>query len=194
VKLDFFGYNKTEKTLDATKLRKAIFGGYVSDYMKLLSADQPDKYKRQFSKYIAAGITPQKVEDMYKNAHKKIRATPLLSENKKKIKKPVKKDEKLGKDGKVQKKRKSDKPKKDAAKKEETPKKDDTKEETPEKTDKPVVVKAETPKKPETKKAKKPKKPKSYKKKRLTLNERRARVTQKLALKKKLEAAGEKAH
>jgi len=193
VKPDFFGYSRTEKTLDATKLRKAIFGGYVSDYMKLLSADQPEKYKKQFSKYIEAGITPQKVEEMYKNAHKKIRATPLLAEHKKKIKKPVKekpkkvvKAVKTDKDGKP-----IDTPMKEKPKKKVKTEKPKTEKPKTEKKDQPETSdKKETPQTPETpEKKEKSKKPRSYKKKRLSLNERRARVTQKLALKKKLEAA-----
>jgi len=114
----FFGYNRSDKALDAKKLRKAIFGGHVSDYMKLLSSENPEKYKKQFSRYIKASITPGKVEDMYKAAHKKIRENPHRA-----------------------------------------------------------------PKHKKAKEGEKPAKPKSYRKRRLSLNERKARVTQKLALK-----------
>jgi len=115
----FFGYDRSNKALDAKKLRKAIFGGHVSDYMKLLSSENPEKYKKQFSRYIKASITPGKVEDMYKAAHKKIRENPHRA---------LKKHKKA-------------------------------------------------------KEGEKPAKPKSYRKRRLSLNERKARVTQKLALK-----------
>jgi len=119
----FFGYDTSAKKLDPAKLRKAIFGGHVADYMKILSAKKPEKFKKQFSRYIKAGITPNKIEQMYKNAHQKIR-------------------------------------------------------------EKPQKIKKEKKKTGETKE-----KPKSYKKKRLTLNERRARVAQKLAVKKRQETA-----
>lgn len=38
--------------------------------------DDDEAYKRQFSKYIAAGVTPDKMEAMYKAAHAKIRENP----------------------------------------------------------------------------------------------------------------------
>jgi len=74
----FFGYDKEESKLDAKKLRKVIFGGHVSEYMKSLSQAHPDRYKRQFSRYIKAGITPDKVEGIIKNTHKAIRADPTF--------------------------------------------------------------------------------------------------------------------
>jgi len=116
----FFGYDTSAKKLDPTKLRKAIFGGHVADYMKILSSDKPDRYKKQFSQYIKAGLSHGKIEDMYKNAHQQIRKAPQRV--------------------------KTEKPKRDSKEK-----------------------------------------PKSFRKKRLSLNERRARVAQKLAQKKKSE-------
>jgi len=72
----FFGYNREEKKLDAALFRKAIFGGHIADYMRKLADEEPSKYQKIFSQYIKSGITPDKLESVYKNAHKAIRANP----------------------------------------------------------------------------------------------------------------------
>jgi len=117
----FFGFDKESKKLDPKQLRKIIFGGHVSEYMKSLSQSHPDRYKKQFSRYIKAGISPDKIESLYKNAHKAIRANPAP-------------------------KAKPEKPKATG-------------------------------------------KPKKYNRQRLTINQRKARIVQKLANKKKAESA-----
>jgi len=53
--------------------RKYIFGGHVADYMSKLKEEEPEKYEKQFSKYIAAGIGPDDLEDLYASVHAKIR-------------------------------------------------------------------------------------------------------------------------
>jgi len=73
----FPGYDSDKKSFDAAVLRKHIFGGHVADYMRKLQADNPDKYKSQFSKYIAAGKGPDEVEKMWAAVHKNIRADPV---------------------------------------------------------------------------------------------------------------------
>lgn len=72
----FPGYDAESKSLDATVLRKYIYGGHVADYMRFLQEDEEEKYKRQFSKYISAGICADDLEGIYKQAHEKIRADP----------------------------------------------------------------------------------------------------------------------
>jgi len=72
----FVGYNKETQKLDAEVLRKRIFGGHVSDWMTKLKEDDEKKYQKQFSLYIKHGITSDKVESMYANAHKAIRSNP----------------------------------------------------------------------------------------------------------------------
>jgi len=57
-------------------MRKVIFGGHVSDYMKKLSNDDPKKYKKHFSRYIQAGITAANLESTIKKVHDGIRADP----------------------------------------------------------------------------------------------------------------------
>jgi len=80
----FVGFNKETQKLDAELLRKRIFGGHVADWMKKLKEEDDKKYQKQFSQYIKNGITSDKIESMYANAHKNIRANP----EKKKTEKP----------------------------------------------------------------------------------------------------------
>lgn len=80
----FPGYDNESKALEAEVLRNYIYGGHVSDYMKQLQEEDDDKYKRQFGKYIAAGITADNLEEIYKNAHSKIRADPSFTATQKK--------------------------------------------------------------------------------------------------------------
>jgi len=80
----FPGYDSEAKSLEAETLRNYIYGGHVSDYMKQLQEEDDDKYKRQFGKYIAAGITSESLEDVYKSAHEQIRADPTFKPTEKK--------------------------------------------------------------------------------------------------------------
>jgi len=76
VKNDSLVMMKRKKTLKADVLRKYIFGGHVADYMtKLQETDEP-RYKKQFSKYIAAGLGPKQIADHYAKVHAAIRANP----------------------------------------------------------------------------------------------------------------------
>jgi len=80
----FFGFNGETKKFDPKALRKIIFGGHVSDYMKKLADDNPTKYQRQFSRYIKAGLTPDKIEGVYKKVHADIRKDPAAKAKDKK--------------------------------------------------------------------------------------------------------------
>jgi len=73
----FPGYNTEKKKFDSRVLRKYIFGGHVADYMRKLQADNPDKYKTQFSRYIAAGKGPDDIEKMWAATHANIRKDPI---------------------------------------------------------------------------------------------------------------------
>jgi len=53
----------------------------------LLKGDDEEAYKRQFSQFIQAGITPESLGDMYKKAHSAIRENPVHA--KKEPKKPA---------------------------------------------------------------------------------------------------------
>jgi large subunit ribosomal protein L5e len=72
----FFGYNSESKEYNAEAHRDRIFGKHVAEYMKMLKEENEDTYKRRFSKFIAAGVTPESLEGIYKSAHEAIRANP----------------------------------------------------------------------------------------------------------------------
>jgi len=75
----FPGFNKEKQTLDAKKHRERIFGGHVSSYMKKITAEKvanPDEKINQFSAMEKAGVKPEQLEKLYKDAHAAIRADP----------------------------------------------------------------------------------------------------------------------
>ncbi|KAL1194282.1 Large ribosomal subunit protein uL18z [Cardamine amara subsp. amara] len=72
----FAGFNKENKQLNAETHRNYIFGGHVSNYMKLLTEDEPEKYQTHFSQYIKKGVEPEGIEELYKKVHAAIRADP----------------------------------------------------------------------------------------------------------------------
>ena len=72
----FPGYSKESSALDSDVLRKRIFGVHVADYMRELQEDSEERYQRQFSQYVAAGLTADGIESAYKSAHDAIRADP----------------------------------------------------------------------------------------------------------------------
>jgi len=88
----FVGWDDKENKLDTEVLRKYIYGGHVADYMKELLEEDPEAYDRQFSRYKKEGIKPEQLEEIYKNAHKAIRADPTFT---KKEKKTVQRDAKF---------------------------------------------------------------------------------------------------
>lgn len=72
----FPGYSTEKGKFDSRVLRKYIYGGNVAEYMTKLKESDDDKYKKQFSKYIAAGVSADDVEGMWTDIHKAIRADP----------------------------------------------------------------------------------------------------------------------
>jgi large subunit ribosomal protein L5e len=52
--------------------------------MEMLAEEDPTKYEAHFAKYIADGKDADGIEDMYAEAHKKIRADPAPKPAKKK--------------------------------------------------------------------------------------------------------------
>jgi hypothetical protein len=57
----FFGYDGEAKKYNAEAHRARIFGTHVADYMRLMKDGDEDGYKRQFAKFISAGIEPDGV-------------------------------------------------------------------------------------------------------------------------------------
>jgi len=70
------GHNGDTGKFDAKILRKHIFGGHVAEYMKLLQAEDPEKYQSQFSEYLKAQVGPADIEPMWTKCHAAIRKDP----------------------------------------------------------------------------------------------------------------------
>lgn len=66
----------SEAQYDAEAHKAKIFGEHVKDYMESMKEEDPTKYEAHFAKYIAASIDADGVEEMYANAHKKIKEDP----------------------------------------------------------------------------------------------------------------------
>jgi len=66
----------SDGNLDASVHKKHIMGGHVAEYMDSLEEENEEAYKRQFSRYIKAGIDSESLEESYKKAHAAIRADP----------------------------------------------------------------------------------------------------------------------
>jgi len=65
-----------ESEYDAEAHKERIFGSHVKEYMEMLAEEDPTKYEAHFSKFLAEGIDADKMEDMYTEAHEKIREDP----------------------------------------------------------------------------------------------------------------------
>ncbi|XP_006460296.1 hypothetical protein AGABI2DRAFT_142569 [Agaricus bisporus var. bisporus H97] len=72
----FPGYDPESKELDAEVLKKYIFGGHVAEYMESLEEEDDERFKKQFSKYLADGVGSEDIEEIYTNAHAAIRENP----------------------------------------------------------------------------------------------------------------------
>ncbi|KAK1790720.1 hypothetical protein P4O66_014576, partial [Electrophorus voltai] len=84
----FPGYDSESKEFNAEVHRKHILGLNVAGYMSSLMDEDEEAYKKQFSRFVKSGVTPDSVEEMYKKAHASIRENPV---HEKKPKKEVKK-------------------------------------------------------------------------------------------------------
>jgi len=67
-----------EYTGDPEIVKKYIFGGHITEYMEALEDDDEEAYKKQFARYIAAGIGAGDIEGIYEEAHAAIRADPNI--------------------------------------------------------------------------------------------------------------------
>ncbi|KAF2262845.1 putative 5S rRNA binding ribosomal protein [Lojkania enalia] len=76
----FPGYDIETKELDAETLRKYIFGGHVAEYMETLADDDEERFKSQFSGYIDDDIEADGLEELYAEAHSKIREDPFMKD------------------------------------------------------------------------------------------------------------------
>jgi len=87
----FPGYDNESKEFNAEVHRDHIFGKHVGNYMQSLQDEDEDAYKRQFSRFIKEGVSPDSIEGMYKNAHASIRKDPDAKPKQKKEPKDGKK-------------------------------------------------------------------------------------------------------
>lgn len=74
----FPAYSK-EEGFDPEELKSRIIGTHVAEYMNYLIEEDEDAYQKQFATYIADGVEPDDIEDMYLEAHKKIREDPSFT-------------------------------------------------------------------------------------------------------------------
>lgn len=81
----FPGWDIESEELDAELLRKYIFGGHIAEYMEELMDDDEEKYKQVFKSYIDDEVDPEDVEEIYANAHEKIRENPVFKPTEKKF-------------------------------------------------------------------------------------------------------------
>merc|ERR1719398_166348 len=86
---NFPGYKAPEEKgadpeYDAEAHKDKIFGNHVKEYMEMLQEEDPTKYEAHFAKFLANGIEPDKMEDMYSEAHDKIRENPDFEPSEKK--------------------------------------------------------------------------------------------------------------
>jgi len=110
----FPGNKQQGKKFDPKTLRKYICGLHVAEYMKKLKAKNPDKYNREFSRYIKAGQTSETIEKMWTTVHANIRKDPT---HKKTVRKTAPKKVRINPKAKNNKQRKNRiKQKKEAAK------------------------------------------------------------------------------
>jgi len=74
----FPGYDTESKTLDSAVLKKYIYGGHVSEYMESLEEEDDERFKKQFSSYLADGVGSADIEELYTKAYAAIRADPVF--------------------------------------------------------------------------------------------------------------------
>jgi len=80
----FPGYDDESSDFSAEVHRNHIFGQNVAEYMRTLSDEDEESFKKQFSQYIKSGISADGIEGMYKKAHAAIRADPSAKKGDKK--------------------------------------------------------------------------------------------------------------
>ncbi|KAK9470085.1 60S ribosomal protein uL18 [Dipodascopsis tothii] len=72
----FPGWDIEGEELEAELLHKYIVGGHVAEYMETLADDDEEKYRQVFKGYLEDNIEADAVEDIYTEAHAKIREDP----------------------------------------------------------------------------------------------------------------------
>jgi len=65
-----------EAEFDAEAHKEKIMGSHVKEYMEMMAEEDPTKYEAHFAKFIENDVDADKVEEMYEEAHGKIRENP----------------------------------------------------------------------------------------------------------------------
>lgn len=73
------GWDIESEELDAETLRRYILGGHVAEYMDMLQDDDEERFQQQFAGLIADGVESDQLEDIYLEAHGKIREDPSFT-------------------------------------------------------------------------------------------------------------------
>ncbi|WVN85458.1 uncharacterized protein L203_100604 [Cryptococcus depauperatus CBS 7841] len=81
----FPGYDPETKELDAEVLQKYIVGGHVAEYMESLEEEDDERFKKQFSQYLADGISSEDIEEIYSGAYEAIREDPSFKPTEKDV-------------------------------------------------------------------------------------------------------------
>ncbi|KAK4049699.1 60S ribosomal protein L5 [Microbotryomycetes sp. JL201] len=72
----FPGYDPESKELDAETLERYIYGGHIAEFMEQLEEEDDERFKKQFASYLEDDIGSEDIEDIYREAHQKIRESP----------------------------------------------------------------------------------------------------------------------
>jgi len=80
-----------EVEYDADFHKERIFGAHVQEYMETMKDEDEQGYQKLYSGYIAAGVEPDDMEEMYTEAHKKIRESPTKEKKPPTMAKPTRK-------------------------------------------------------------------------------------------------------
>jgi large subunit ribosomal protein L5e len=75
---------KSAGEYDAEAHKEKIMGVNLKDYMESMQEEDPTKYEAHFSKFIENSIDADSIEDMYSEAHTKIREDPTFTPGDKK--------------------------------------------------------------------------------------------------------------
>merc|ERR1712224_162896 len=67
----------------------------VQEYMETMKDEDEQGYQKLYSGYIAAGVEPDDMEEMYTEAHKKIRENPTKEKKAPSMAKPTRKGNKV---------------------------------------------------------------------------------------------------
>lgn len=79
----FPGFDMESKSLDAETLKKYIYGGHVAEYMESLEEEDDERFKKQFSTYLADDVGAEDIEEIYTNAYQAIREDPTFKPSEK---------------------------------------------------------------------------------------------------------------